>query len=168
MDFPVEVIRSTRRKKSSAARVINGVIEVRVPSWMNEEQERAAVDDLVAKVQRSQRIRAAGPDLEARARHLAREFDLPEPAEIKWVTNQNTRWGSCSINAKVIRISSRLASVPQWVLDFVVLHELTHLVEPGHGPEFHSLMDRYPKAERAEGFLEAMTIGCADSGFLTP
>jgi len=59
----------------------------------------------------------------------------------------------------VIRISSRLARAPEWVVDYVILHELTHLVESGHTAVFHELMTRYPKAERAEGFLEAMSLG---------
>jgi len=53
------------------------------------------------------------------------------------------------------------------VLDYVLLHELTHLVEPNHSPDFHALMARYPHLERAEGFLEAMTFGCADDSFIT-
>ena len=75
--------------------------------------------------------------------------------------------GSCSFEVGEIRISSRLARVPDWVLDYVLLHELTHLVESGHGPEFHRLMARYPRAERAEGFLDAMALGCADPRFET-
>jgi predicted metal-dependent hydrolase len=57
-----------------------------------------------------------------------------------------------------VRISSRLVNVPNWVLDYVILHEITHLVEPNHGPEFQRLMERYPKTERAEGFLEAVAL----------
>lgn len=167
-EMPVQVIRSKRRKKSSAARVVDGVIEVRIPSWMTAEEEREAVEDLVTRVQRAQRVQRAGNDLELRARTLAAEYDLPLPAEIKWVTNQNTRWGSCSIHSGVIRISSRLADVPAWVLDFVILHEMTHLVEAGHGPEFHALMDRYPRCERAEGFLDAMVLGCAHNMYIAP
>ena len=42
------------------------------------------------------------------------------------------------------------------VLEYVVLHELTHLTEADHGPAFKELMARYPKAERAEGYLMAL------------
>jgi len=166
--LPVRIIRSTRRKKSSAARIVNGTIEVRIPSWMDAEQEASAVADLVQRVERSRRVHAGADVLETRARALSRTYHLPEASEIKWATNQRTRWGSCTIATGVIRISSRLAQVPGWVLDYVILHELTHLVEPGHDAAFHALMDRYPKGDRAEGFLEAMTLGCADEAFITP
>ena len=158
---PVRVIRSTRRKKSSAARYVDGVIEVRIPSWMDEDEEREQVESLRSRVEQKLAVSQAPVDLAARARKLAVVYDLPAPVEIKWVTNQVHRWASCSYEQGVIRVSSRLTGVPDYVLDYVILHELTHLVEAGHGPECHRLMDRYPKLERAEGFLEAMSLGYA-------
>ena len=44
--------------------------------------------------------------------------------------------------------------MPGWVIDYVLLHELAHLVQPGHGPRFWSLMESFPRTERARGFLE--------------
>jgi len=155
----VKVIRSERRKKSSAARVVNGVIEVRIPAWMSAEQEAEAVTSLVTRIEKKRAVSETPIDLVARSRKLAQVYGLPVPREVKWVTNQNSRWGSCSYDHGVIRISSRLTAAPDWVVDYVLLHEITHLVESGHGPEFHRLMDRYPKGERAEGFLEAMGLG---------
>ncbi|MFT5269738.1 MAG: putative metal-dependent hydrolase [Acidimicrobiales bacterium] len=126
---------------------------------MNTEQETEAVAALIVRIEKKHAITEASIDLMARARSLARIYKLPVPGEIKWVMNQNTMWGSCSFNDGVVRISSRLVNVPGWVLDYVILHEITHLVEPNHGPEFHRLMERYPKAERAEGFLDAVAHG---------
>lgn len=163
--LPVRVIRSERRKKSSAARIVDGVLEIRIPAWMNAAQETETVDALVRKIERKRSITEAGCDLAQRARSLAVVYDLPVPREIRWVTNQSTRWGSCSYEDGVIRISSRLARTPSWVVDYVILHELTHLVESGHTAVFHELMNRYPKAERAEGFLEAMSLGVADDSW---
>lgn len=159
--LPVKVIRSKRRKKSSAARLVDGVIEVRVPAWMSAAQEHETVESLVTRIEKKRAISETPIDLATRARKLAAVYKLPVPREIKWVTNQNTLWGSCSFNDGVIRISSRLTAVPDWVLDYVLLHEITHLVESNHGHEFHQLMNRYPKVERAEGFLDAMAMGFA-------
>ena len=162
--LPIKVIRSERRKKSSQARVVNGVIEVRIPSWMSAEEERETVESLTGRIERKRAIQETPIDLAERARSLAVRYELPVPHEIRWVTNQNTLWGSCSLFAGVIRISSRLTAVPDYVLDYVLLHELTHLIEPDHGPEFHALMERFPQAERAEGFLEAMALGLGARG----
>ena len=159
--LPIKVIRSERRKKSSAARVVNGVIEVRIPSWMSPTQEQETVDALAARIEKKRSIEETPFDLAERAKKLARDYDLPVPESIRWATNQNTLWGSCSFTRGDIRISARLTGVPDWVLDYVILHEITHLAEPSHNADFHRLMDRYPRLERAEGFLEAMGLGFA-------
>jgi predicted metal-dependent hydrolase len=57
------------------------------------------------------------------------------------------------------------APSPGYVLDYVIVHELAHLVEHGHGPKFKDLEDRFPQRERAEGFLEAMSLGLAAPEF---
>lgn len=163
--MPVRVIRSNKRKKSSAARVVDGVIEVRIPGWMSAAEETEAVATLTRRIERKRAVRDADIDLVDRGRKLSKAYELPMATDIRWATNQNTRWGSCTGDDATIRISSRLAKVPDWVLDYVLLHELTHLVEMNHGPEFHRLMDRYPRGERAEGFLDAMALGHADDTF---
>lgn len=166
--LPIKVIRSARRTKSSAAKVVDGVIEVRIPEWMTETDEAEAVAELVARIERARRVQQASIDLDDRAFELGLKYDLPRPASIRWVNNQNRRWGSCSIQARTIRVSSRLATVPGYVLDYVILHELTHLVEANHNRAFHDLMTRYDHLERAEGFLDAMSFGCADDQYLSP
>ena len=79
-----------------------------------------------------------------------------------WSGRQTRRWGSCSPADATIRISDRLAELPLWVLDYVIVHELAHLAEANHGPGFHALVARYPRSERAVGFLEAVSLGYAD------
>jgi predicted metal-dependent hydrolase len=86
---------------------------------------------------------------------LARRYGLPQPARTDWADNQSARWGSCTPARGTIRISRRLAEFPGWVLDYVIVHELAHLAVHGHGPDFWALVDRYPRTERARGFLIA-------------
>lgn len=157
--LPVRVIASPRRKKTVAARIVDGVIEVRVPSSLDAATRDEHVADLVAKLERQRT--SAHIDLEGRARALARRYDLPEPDTISWSTRQNDRWGSCSVSDRSVRISDRLVALPPWVLDYVIVHELAHLLQPDHSPAFHDLVARYPRADRAIGFLEAVALGHA-------
>jgi len=97
-------------------------------------------------------------DVQARARALARRYDLPVPRRVEWSDRQQARWGSCDPGDGVIRVSRRLAAFPTWVLDYVLVHELAHLSVFGHGPEFDEIVNRYPLAERARGFLMAIDL----------
>ena len=152
----VEVIRSSKRRKSVSARVVDGRIVVRMPQWMTKAQEAEYVESMVAKLVRQHTSKTI--DLAARAGELARRYRLPVPRSIRFVSNQVSRWGSCSPATSEIRISDRIASFPDWVLDAVVVHELAHLVEANHSRAFHELANRYPKQERATGFLLAMEL----------
>ncbi|MEM7142919.1 MAG: M48 family metallopeptidase [Actinomycetota bacterium] len=153
--YPVEVIRSERRVKTVSARIVDGVIRVRIPSWMSAADEARFVDDVVTKIEQERRSHAV--DLEARAARLADEYDLPRPESIRWSKTQSQRWGSCSVHSGDVRISNRLVDVPPWVLDYVIIHELAHLVEANHSPAFHAIVDRYHLAERATGYLMAVS-----------
>jgi predicted metal-dependent hydrolase len=94
-------------------------------------------------------------DLTARAASLAHRYGLPTPGDIRWSDDMRTRWGSCTPDDGTIRISTRVAAFPDWVVDYVVIHELAHLRVPGHGEAFWQLVHRYAKAERAIGYLIA-------------
>ena len=152
-NFDVKVIRSSRRTKTAQAKVVRGVIEVRIPSGCSAGEEAELVDHFVKKFERSHRAKLL--DLDERAGRLAKKYDLPMPASIRWVSNQKHRWGSCTPSDGTIRLSDRLAGFPEWVIDYVVVHELAHLVESGHGPRFWALVEQYPLTERARGFLMA-------------
>lgn len=61
----------------------------------------------------------------------------------------SSRWGSCTPKTGRIRISTRLAAWPRECLEYVVVHELTHLLEPSHNERFHHLVARVVPDERA-------------------
>lgn len=149
----ITVIRSAKRRKTAQARLVDGRLEVRIPGRASKAEEARLVARFRSQFERSATRGAV--DLPARARRLAKAHDLPRPTEIRWVSNQAHRWGSCTPSTGVVRISDRLADVPPWVLDHVIVHELAHLVEPRHDARFAALVARYPLAERAEGFLIA-------------
>ena len=54
-----------------------------------------------------------------------------------------------------------MSTFPGWVVDHVIVHELAHLVEPNHSPAFYDLIRDVPDAEKAEGFLLAVSLGHA-------
>lgn len=155
----VLVIESRRRKKTASARLVGDTIEVRVPAGLRASERDRHVRELSQKVARKRS--ADHVDLNARAQRLAAQHDLPIPATISWSARQNTRWGSCTPATGAVRLSHRLSEFPGWVLDYVIVHELAHLVHPNHSPAFHALVARFPRAERAEGFLSAVSLGHA-------
>jgi predicted metal-dependent hydrolase len=102
----------------------------------------------------------------SRARRLlARYFpERPLLRAAQWSARQHRRHGSCTSGAGVIRVAAHLQRYPGWVLDYVLVHELAHLVQPDHSAAFWRLVNRYPLAERARGFLIACDLGMAADG----
>ncbi len=161
--LPIKLIKSRQRKKSSAARIVDGVIEVRVPWHFSDTEAAKTARELADKVQRKNRC--ADVDLAKKAAVLAKRFDLPNPESIQWSDRQNKRWGSCNTIKGTINISAWLVDHPQYVLDHVIVHELAHLIEANHSKKFKALVARNPKAERAEGYLHCLArVGAASQG----
>ncbi|WP_342610416.1 M48 family metallopeptidase [Aeromicrobium marinum] len=155
----IEIRRSSRRRRTVTARREGGRTVVLMPAGLSAAQEQQHVDTLLARLERRERgRRPSDDDLMERARRLSDRYldGQAEPASIRWVTNQESRWGSCSVGDRSIRLSHRLQGLPDWVVDSVIVHELAHLVEPHHGPAFWALAGRYPRMERARGFLEGV------------
>ena len=162
MALPVEIVRSPRRRKTVSAELRGGVVRVHVPSWMGRADVDQHVAELVPRLER--RWRSSHVDLPARAAELAARHGLPSPTRVVWAENQRRQWGSCNVHTGEIRLSLRLADYPPWVLDYVLVHELAHLVHANHSPAFKALVGRYRLAERARGFLMAKddaSDGCA-------
>ena len=153
MAFEVTVIRSPTRRKTAQARLVDGHLELRIPGRSSKAEEARLVGLFRARFERT--TARESTDLPARAKRLARTHNLPVPTEIRWVSNQSSRWGSCTPSTGVVRLSDRLAPFPVWVIDYVIVHELAHLVEQRHNARFADLVSGYRWAERAEGYLIA-------------
>jgi predicted metal-dependent hydrolase len=155
----VEVRRSRRRRRTVAAYREDGRVVVLVPARFTRAEEKEWVATMLARLEKSERRRRpSDAALSRRAAELsAKHLDgLAEPLTVRWVANQNSRWGSCTPSDRSIRLSTRLQGMTGWVIDYVLVHELAHLIEAGHTPTFWSWVDRYPRAERAKGFLEGV------------
>ena len=155
----VEVRRSGRRRRTVAAYREDDKVVVLVPARFTRAEEREWVATMLARLERSERRRRpSDAGLARRAADLSAKHleGRAEPLTVRWVDNQNGRWGSCTPHDRSIRLSTRLQGMPSWVIDYVLVHELAHLIEAGHSPRFWAWVDRYPKAERAKGFLEGV------------
>lgn len=155
----VEVRRSRQRRRTVSAFREGDRTIVLIPARFSPDEERTWVEAMVRRLAAGDRRRRPSDDqLTARAVDLSRRYlgGLAKPVSIAWVTNQSSRWGSCTPADGTIRISARVKGMPSWVLDYVILHELTHLLQPGHGAEFWSLLESYPRTERARGYLEGV------------
>ena len=160
-DARIEIRRSTRRKRTVSARREGEAVVVLMPAGLPRAEERRLVADMLARLRRSRGragSRASDADLMRRATDLSARWlgGRPRPASVRWVGAMSTRWASCSPDTREIRISEALREVPAYVLDYVLVHELAHLVVPGgHPPEFWATVRAYPRTERAMGYLEA-------------
>jgi predicted metal-dependent hydrolase len=153
LPYRVEVIRSKRRRKTVTASLDGDVVRVSMPAWMSKADEARYVEELVERVLRKDRRDRT--DINARAATLARRYDLPLPSAVAWMPNRKTQWAVCDVATREIRVAERVADFPAWVLDYVLVHELAHLAHPNHSTRFWAMVNRFPKAERARGFLIA-------------
>ena len=159
------VRRSARRRTTMGIVREAGKLVVVVPARMTAKQERELIPGFVSRFlqhEAGRRPPAADAALTARAEALFARY-LAEPGQptpelsVSWSSRQRQRWGSCTTATGEIRVSDRLQSMPDWVADYVLVHELAHLLERTHSARFHELVARYPEAERAKGFLEGWT-----------
>jgi len=166
----VDVRRSARRRRTVSAYRDGERTVVLIPARMSRAEEREWVGVMLERLARQDaRLRPSDAQLLARARELSRQWlgGLARPKSVRWVTNQGGRWGSCTPVDASIRLSTRLQGMPSWVVDYVVVHELAHLLVPGHGPAFWAEVERFPRTERARGYLEGVTatagLGLSDA-----
>jgi len=158
---PVEVRTSAKRRKTASAFWQDGRVVVVLPERLPRADRVELVDGLVRRVLAQRpHVTTSDRDLLVRSASLAdRYLGGVRPASVRWVSNQQRRWGSCTSRTREIRISDRLRVVPGWVLDAVLVHELAHLIEPTHSARFRRLAARYPRTSEADLYLAGFTLG---------
>ena len=157
----VKIVRSPQSAKTVSARAVDGVFVVQAPAHMSDADLQPVVDKLLARWQRRQQKNSLDDDaLERRAGELNRQYfgGKLQWQSVRWVSNQNSRHGSCTPSQGTIRISHRIAAMPAFVRDYVLVHELAHLLEANHGQRFWRLVNQYPRSERARGYLMAVGL----------
>lgn len=162
--LPVVVRRSARRRRTVSAFWEDGKAVVAIPASFTRRQEREWVRTMIQRLESSRRKSAPKRRNDDALMNHARELSTrylqgrAVPESVRWVGNQNSRWGSATPAEKSIRLSDKLQGMPEWVVDYVLLHELAHLVVAGHGPQFWALLTAYPKTEEAKAFLAGVSF----------
>lgn len=158
----VRVIRSARRKRSISAYREHGAIVIQVPARLTNAKIREVIPEMVEKIlSREAREKMSDSELfnralELRKRYLS-DFSV-DPVSVAWRV-MNERWGSCTTLDRTIRISERLNGAPDYVIDYLLVHELIHLEIADHGAEFEALLARFEGAGMANAYLEGYEAG---------
>lgn len=168
MSLEAKIIRSHNRQKTISAKLVGDVIQITAPADIPQDRLEEIVAKLKNRIEKKLQKRQLNTQVDLRdvAHKLNHKYFSGELKieSIEYSTNQNKVHGNCNYKNRTIRISHRLANMPEWVRDYVIVHELAHIVEPNHGEEFWKLVSRYELSERARGFLLAKgweeEVGC--------
>ena len=156
------VIRKERRKRSISAFRQAGVIEIHIPARLSKRQELELIPEMIEMVLKREAKARKGDDQLLKIALEILEKYLPDfyerPTSITW-RNMNERWGSCTTVDGTIRISDRLINAPDYVLNYIIFHELIHLRVHAHDQNFYEYLERYTDQVKAEAFLEGYENG---------
>jgi len=158
-DMEIKIIKSKKRHRSASAKQKKGVLTISVPWSLSEKEINRLVHHFLKRFTRKKIESEA--ELFSRAHKLNQKFFQGKITNfsIIWSTRQKNAYGICNFRQRQIRISTRLKTVPSWVLDATIIHELAHLIEPNHSRRFHTLANQYPLSERAKGYLMGLEDG---------
>jgi hypothetical protein len=166
----VRVRRDRRLKKSARLERDEGAIILRVPYRLPRREVNRLLADIPGRLARKQEraARRTDDDLQARAETINQKYFKGEIewAAIRWVGNMRTRLGSCTRGGSTdghIRISERIKGWPEWVVDYVIAHELAHRAHANHSQAFWDyLTEAYPLTERARGFIQGVGFAAGE------
>lgn len=154
----IEIIRSKKRKKTVQAKVVDNNLRIYLPDGLTKKEESKWIQKMKQQIQKKERKQKLNDssDLQKRADKINKAyFEGKLDFSIRFVTNQRTKHGSCTPSSNSIRISDVIADYPSYVQDYLIMHELTHLIFPDHSKAFWEKVNEYPYVERAKGFLHA-------------
>jgi predicted metal-dependent hydrolase len=155
----IKILCSKKRKRAVSAQLVKDMLVIRAPESIPESRLEKIITELKARIEARQLKEELNKhkDLAERARYFNRKYfgNKLNIASIEYVTNQNSKFGCCNYRTGCIRISHRISIMPKWVRDYVIMHELAHLLVPDHGKAFWETVNHYKLAERARGYLIA-------------
>jgi predicted metal-dependent hydrolase len=164
----------------------DGIVRVTIPRWGSKREAVAFVERESAWIEKQrrradeERARPQPPAMPpAIERDLRRRARLELPARLfelaarhgstvtrVSIRNQRWRWGSCSRTGHIC-LNWRLMTMPEWVRDYVIVHELMHLRRMDHSPRFWALVAKaYPRYQEARRWLRQHPRGEATTYYL--
>ncbi len=164
-EITVFVRRDKRLKKTSRWQwQADSSILLRIPYRFPKQEIPNLLKQITRRLDKGikQAQRRTDADLQQRAEYLNKNYFGGQInwQAIRWVGNMNSRLGSCSTGGSTdghIRISDKIKNWPQWVVDYVIAHELVHRLHPDHSKDFWAtLTNGYPQSERARGFIQGV------------
>lgn len=146
----------TTSGKSEVQRPTKSRLELHVPGGCNEEIRLTVLE----RWYRDQLRTAAEPIISLW------EGKIGVKTNFWGIKRMKTKWGSCNHDARRILLNSELAKKPIECLEYIVVHELIHLIEPSHNEHFVKLIDRYlPNWERSRDTLNATPLSHEEWGY---
>jgi len=166
---PLQVIlrRDKRLKKTSRwGRLPDGSLLLRVPYRLPKYKLSSLLDQIASQLDKLDKRspHRSDADLHLRAEQVNHKYfnGKIQWHAIRWVSNMQQRLGSCTRGGPTdghIRISDKIKNWPDWVVDYVIAHELMHRRHPNHSPEFwKELNAAYPHVELARGFIQGASF----------
>jgi predicted metal-dependent hydrolase len=173
-----EFVRHPRARRYVVRVRADGSVRVTIPRWGSKreavafaEQQRGWIEKQLARLENERpEPREELSDEETRALRTRAKKELPDRllqlasalglrvARVS-VRNQQSRWGSCSPNGHIC-LNWRLVTMPEWVRDYVIIHELMHLKRLDHSKKFWKLVAAAcPQYQEARAWLRKYRRG---------
>ncbi|MCX5700528.1 MAG: M48 family metallopeptidase [Candidatus Omnitrophica bacterium] len=155
----VKIIRSSRRRRTISARLVKDMLLIQAPALLSQERLDKIVTGFKLKFEKKRLKEELDrkDDLADIAGRLNQKYfgNKLKINSIKYVTTQNCKFGCCNYRTGEIRISHKIGFMPTWVREYVLIHEMAHLIEPNHSKAFWDILSCYKLSERAKGYLMA-------------
>ncbi len=148
-------VRVVANRKMASGRLQNNVLQIRMPSSYDFFERQKACASLISKVLSQYFL----PEFSERVHELNDLHFQKKINKIKFKYN-HSNWGSCSANGN-LNFSSRLLLTPQFITDYVIIHELAHLVHMDHSKDFWNRVAKaMPDYATAEAWLRKFGEKC--------
>jgi predicted metal-dependent hydrolase len=156
----VRIIRSRRRRRTVSARMVDDLLLINAPLLLSGERLDKMISGFklkFARIKLKNQLDKKSNLLDCARLLNKKYFDNKLKIDsVEYVVNQNSRFGCCNFRTAKIRISHKIGFLPAWVRNYVLIHELAHLIEPNHSRAFWDIVYRYHLTERARGYLMAV------------